>query len=125
MLALFLVIMLTEYSNVMYGETLAVTRCDMIADSSAIYAQSYDYNYNRHHAREMTTLLTELNNDAADNCEFFTNISFPSGDVLTIQCVAKVPTTYGDLADKDYYYISRYSSVKSVDVYGDVFVVPE
>ena len=125
MLAIFLAILLVEYSNGMYGEVLAVSRGDMIADSAAIYAQSYDYNYNQNHAREMVNLLTDLNNSVAGDYEFSTSIAFPSNDVLSLQCTTKVPSTYNDITQTDFYYITHTSSVRSVDIYGDVFVIPE
>lgn len=125
LLALLLCILVSEYANVMYGEVLAVSRCDTIADSAAVYAQSYDYAYNKNDARDMAYLLSELNNEAlGDNLTLSSTITFPADNILSVQCYTQIPTGYEGITGDLYYYASHTTSVKSVDVYGDIFVVP-
>lgn len=125
LLALLLCILVTEYSNAMYGEVLAVSRCDTIADSAAVYAQSYDYAYNKNDARDMAYLLTKLNDEAlGDDLTLSSTITFPADNILSVQCHTQVPTGYEAVSGDLYYYASHTTSIKSVDVYGDIFVVP-
>ena len=62
LLAAIMLVLHMECSNIMYASAVASTRSDMIADSAALYAQSYDYKYNKAQAETMATLLTAYNN---------------------------------------------------------------
>jgi|GEM_PF-5149316 len=124
-LGLFLMILVMEFSNIQYCNTISTTRTDAIADSTAIYAQSYDYMYNQRQAETMSEMLTAYNNSISTKYDIETSISFPEDDVLDLTCVTYVHTYYPQLMGKTLFYIKNDTTVKSVDVYGDIFVVPE
>ena len=125
MMALVLMILVMEFSNIQFCNTLSQTRADLIADSSAIYAQSYDYNYNQRQAEIMAELLTAYNNSVSEKYDIETVLSFPEDDTLTLSCTTYVHTYYPQLMGKTIIYTQNESTVKSVDIYGDIFVVPE
>jgi hypothetical protein len=113
------------YMNVMYVNIVATTRSDTIADSAAVYAQSYDYKYNKAQAETMVNLLTVYNNRTSDFYNLSTGISFSDDKTLTVKCIASTPTFYPDLMGSDTVYGFAETSVTSVDIWGDVLVVPE
>lgn len=109
----------------MYVNAVAATRADATADAAAIYAQSYDYKYNKAQAGIMTTLLGTYNNAAADGKYWLvTTVTFPEDDVLTVRCDAAIARVFPDYAGP-YAVNSFETTVKSVDIYGDVVVVPD
>lgn len=125
LLIVFLLVLYMTFMNILYANTVATTRADAIADSVAVYAQSYDYEYNRSQAETMTNLLTDYNNNASSFYELETAISFPKDNVLTVKCAVRTPTFYPDMVGSEYVYSYAESTVESVDVWGDVLVVPE
>ena len=124
-MSVFMMIPLMEYSNVRFVQDIASSRADMIADSVAVYAQSYDYKYNKSQAATMATLLTTYNNNASNKYELTTNLSFSDDDMLTVKSTVKAPVFFPDMAGDEWLTAHDSSTVKSVDVFGDVFVVPE
>jgi hypothetical protein len=58
-LALMMLVM--EYGNVYSVDAVSQTRADAIADSTAVYALSYDSTFNRREAYEQSILLTAYN----------------------------------------------------------------
>jgi len=124
LLAVAFMSLIMEYSNIQYCNTVSTTRADLIADSVAVYAQSYDYNYNERQAESMSELLTSYNNSTSTKFEIETRINFPETDTLELECIAYVRTYYPQLVGKYLFYLSNTSTVKSVDIYGDIFVIP-
>lgn len=117
--------------NIGYTQSIATTRGDAIADSAAVYAQSYDYKYNHAQAELMTSLLTQYNNNASDFYNIETAISFWDGNAddtikesLTVKTKVSAPAFYPDLIGSDKIFAVSESTVSSVDIYGDVLVVP-
>lgn len=134
LLCLLLMVLIMEFATVNYTEALASTRSDLIADAVAVYAQSYDYCFNERQAEQMCSLLTTYNN-ASSQYTLTTSISFPSepprvssmdrvADVVTVDCVATTKPYYPELFGTDSISIRKSSTVRSVDIYGDIFVVP-
>lgn len=124
-MAVFMMIMLMEFSNVRFVQDITSSRADMIADSVAVYAQSYDYKYNKSQAATMATLLTTYNNNASNKYDLTTNLSFSGDDVLTVKSTVKAPVFFPGLAGNEWLTAHDSSTVKSVNVFGNVFVVPE
>lgn len=124
LLAIFLTILYVETANAMYSNTIAMTRSDIIADSSAVFSQSYDYNYNQDQARIMGALLTDLNNESNPNYEISSVMYFPEDNVLTVDCTAKTKSSYTSFTGVDFYSSTKTSTIRSVDVYGEILVVP-
>lgn len=124
LLAILMTILYVETSNAMYSSTVAMTRSDIIADSSAVFSQSYDYNYNQDQARTMGTLLTDLNNDCNSRYEISSSVYFPAENEIAVDCTAKAKSSYTSLTGVDYYASTKTSVVRSVDIYGDVMVIP-
>lgn len=124
LLCVFLMILLMEFSNINFTRTVSTTRCDAIADSVAVYAQSYDYKYNQRQAENMLQLLTTYNNNASPAYELETTIQFPDEDVLKTTCKAKTEPYYPEIMGIDVVTVTNEATVKSVDIYGDIFVVP-
>lgn len=125
LLIVVLMILYMVSANILYANSIAMTRTDAIADSAAVYAQSYDYKYNKSQAEIMTNLLTAYNNQSSDFYSISTGISFPDDNTMNVKCVVKTPTFYPDLMGGDQLYAFDESTVKSVDIYGDVLQVPE
>lgn len=125
LLAVALLVLYMTITNITYANTIACTRTDAIADSAAIYAQSYDYKYNKAQADIMTTLLTAYNNAASDYYNLTAVLLFPEDDVLTVKSYAATPAFYPDLMGTEQIYGRCETSVKSVDIWGDVLVVPD
>lgn len=121
----YMMMLLMQYSDVRFAQDLAASRSDMIADSAAVYAQSYDYKYNKSQAEAMVTLLTTYNNQASDKYELTTKLAFPADDVLTISATVRVPKFFSSPGDEGLFVVKDYAVVKSVDVFGDIFIVPE
>jgi len=121
----FMMMLLMEFSNVRFVQDVASSRADMIADSVAVYAQSYDYKYNKAQASVMSTLLTTYNNNASNKFILTTKLSFPSDDVLNVQTTVKAPVFFPDMAGDEFLVVKDDATVKSVDIFGDVFIVPE
>lgn len=117
--------------NIGYTQSIATTRGDAIADSAAVYAQSYDYKYNHAQAELMTSLLTQYNNNVSDFYNIETAISFGDGgtddtikESLTIKTKVSAPAFYPDLIGSDKIFAVSEATVSSVDIYGDILVVP-
>lgn len=125
LLAAFLLVMHMEYSNIMYARTISSTRSDAIADSAALYGQSYDYQYNKAQSEIMTTLLTAYNNGASDRYELSSSLDFPADDTLSVTCWAETFFYFPGLTGHDLLTVSDKATVKSVDIWGDIFVVPD
>lgn len=125
LLTVFLLVLYMVCMNIMYINSVAATRTDAIADSAALYAQSYDYKYNKSQAEIMTNLLTTYNNSTSDFYSITSSITFPEDNVLKIKTVTQTPTFYPDMMGSDTLYAFTETSVTSVDIYGDVLMVPE
>lgn len=125
LMAAVMLVLHMECSNIMYASAVASTRSDMIADSAALYAQSYDYKYNKAQAETMATLLTAYNNGTSGRYELTSSISFPDDDLLTVQCNVQTFFYFPGLAGHDTLTVYDEASVRSVDVWGDIFVVPD
>lgn len=125
LLAVFLLILYMVAMNIMYINSVAATRTDAIADSAAIYAQSYDYEYNKSQAEIMTNLLAAYNNSASDFYNISAGVSFPDDKTLKVKTVVSTPTFYPDMMGSETLYAFTETSVTSVDIYGDVLMVPE
>lgn len=121
----FMMMLLMQYSDVRFAQDLAASRSDMIADSAAVYAQSYDYKYNKSQAEAMVTLLTTYNNRASNKYELTTSLAFPADDLLTVEAPVKVPKFFSDSEKDDLFIVKDSAAVKSIDVFGDIFIVPE
>lgn len=104
-----------------YAQSIAVTRCDAIADSTAVYAQSYDYKYNKSQADLMTSLLTTYNNTTSKYYSLSSSLTFPKDDILKVNVVVKTPAFFST----KYVYSPWSTQVKSVDIWGDILVVPD
>ena len=52
-------------------------------------------------------------------------MSFPSDDVLNVQTTVKAPVFFPDMAGDEFLVVKDDATVKSVDIFGDVFIVPE
>lgn len=120
-----MMMLLMQYSDVRFTQSLAASRSDMIADSAAVYAQSYDFNYNKPQAETMVTLLTSYNNAASNKYELTTALSFPANNKLTVIAEVMVPKFFATTDGSDMFVVKDSATVKSVDVFGDIFVVPE
>ena len=125
LLAAIMLVLHMECSNIMYASAVASTRSDMIADSAALYAQSYDYKYNKAQAETMATLLTAYNNGTSGRYELASSISFPDDDLLTVKCDVQTFFYFPGLAGHETLTVSDEASVRSVDIWGDIFVVPD
>lgn len=144
LLVFFLVGMLLYmcFLNIMYANTIAMTRSDAIADSVATYSQSYDYKFNHGQAIEMTTELVRLNNlqesQKPDNQRLYTLANFQTrtlGKTGTAQGVQDTLLLDGEVQMRTFYpsfmggteafCVKSHTEVSSVDIYGDVFVVPD
>ena len=112
-----------------YSIAAATTRCDAIADSVAVYAQSYDYKYNHAQAQIMATTLTQYNSEALPNGELTSELSFETGpdsrhpETLTIKVKAKTPAPFADDPNANIVAQAE-TSVTSVDIYVDILVIP-
>lgn len=116
--------MYIAFADSMYVSAIASTRADATADAAAIYAQSYDYKYNKAQAGIMTTLLGTYNNSTAVDYQLVTSVTFPEDDTLTVRCEAVIGRIFPSLVSP-YAAAGHETTVKSVDIYGDVVVVPE
>lgn len=119
-----LTFMYLAFSDSLYTNVIATTRADAVADSVALYAQSYDYKYNKGQAGIMTTLLGTYNTNASNNYSIVTSVSFPADDVLSVRCEALVARIFPTMTG-DYSAAAHNTEIKSVDIWGDVLVVPE
>lgn len=124
LLACFLLVLYMTMLNVTYANSIAMTRTDAIADSAAVYAQSYDYDYNKTQAEIMVNLLTTYNNATSDFYKISAAVSFPDDRTLTVKSVVTTPTFYPDMLGDDQLYSLQETTVKSVDIFGDVLQVP-
>ena len=130
LLAVVFMILMVEQSRALYARTIAQTRGNTIADSVAVYAQAWqiDYSYNQEQARSMLDKITELNDPSqGDNVNGFdlqTSISFPSDDVLTVGCTTKVLSAYPNISKRESYIVLNETSVRSVNIYEGVVIVP-
>lgn len=124
MLLVAMTCMYIAFADSMYVSAIASTRADATADAAAIFAQSYDYKYNKAQAGIITSLLGKYNNEASDNYILTTSVTFPYDDVLTVRCEAVIGRIFPGLISP---YAATYdeATVKSVDIYGEVVVVPE
>jgi len=125
LLAVFLLVLYMVLVNILYINSVAATRTDAIADSAAIYAQSYDYKYNKAQAEIMVNLLTAYNNTTSDFYSISAGISFPNDNTLKVKTVVSTPAFYPDMMGSDTLYAFTETSVTSVDIFGDVLMVPE
>lgn len=125
LLVVMLLILYMATMNILYANTIVMTRSDAIADSTAVYAQSYDYALNKSQAEKMANLLTTYNNQTSDFYSLATGINFPDDNTMNIRCVVTVPTFYPEMMGADQLYSFTDSTVTSVDIYGDVLQVPE
>ena len=124
-MAAFMLVLHMEYSNIMYARAASSTHADAIADSAAVYSQSYDYAYNQSQAEIMTTLLTAYNNGTTGRYELTSDLQFPADDTLTLTCHVQTYFYSPSLTGHDTFTVSDTSTVKSVDIWGDIFVVPD
>lgn len=125
MLGVLFFILIMEYSSISYNHIVADTRSDLIADSTAVYAQSFDYKYNQAQAKMMCDILTEKNNEASDYFNISSELSFPSDDVLTVECLCETPTFYKNLINVDKIVTKGNCTVRSVDAFNNVLYVPD
>lgn len=123
LLVVILTALMVEYNNASFAKILAMTYSDSMADSVAVYSQSYDYQYNKGQARTMLETLTEYNQQYTPY-QIDTEISFPDDNVLTVSCSAEIPTVFSALTGRDKITAIQKTTVRSVDVYKDIFVVP-
>lgn len=121
---LLFMVLLSEVGNGFYMRTVSITRADAIADSSALYAQSFDWKYNKPQAEIMNGLLTMLNNGTSDDYEITSTITFPEDDLLTVNVHAEKETFFPALHGKEVVNADSEVSVRSLDVYGDILYVP-
>lgn len=132
-MAVFMLILYMTIFNATYISSVAVTRTDAIADSAAVYAQSFDYNYNKSQAEIMTELLKTYNSEAVNPLTYSAEISFVdnvgdrnrNSNTLTVTGRATGPALYPDLMKTDTLTAQSKTTVKSVDIWGDIFVVPD
>ena len=85
LLIVVLMILYMVSANILYANSIAMTRTDAIADSAAVYAQSYDYKYNKSQAEIMTNLLTAYNNQSSDFYSISTGISFSDDNTMNVK----------------------------------------
>lgn len=132
LMAMALVFMYLAFTDSMYAGVISRTRSDAIADSTAVFAESYDYKFNQAQAAIMVELLTDYTNNAldGDKYEITSNLTFPTGassnsravDSLRIDVIAKIARIFPSVTGENAY--AGYSTtVTSVDIYGDTFVV--
>ncbi len=124
-LIVFLLFFFLTFTNIYLGKAFAVTRVDAIADSVAVYSQSYDYNYNKSQADTMNSLLTTMNNSTSSFYDLSTTISFDADNVLAVKSTVHVPSFLPGLLGTDDIYTHATAKVKSVDIWGDILVVPD
>jgi hypothetical protein len=124
LMTIYLLLLYMTLTNILYSNTVATTRTDIIADSTAVYAQSYDYKYNKSQADIMATLLTTYNDAVSDSYSLTSNIFFPQDDTLKIKTTVRTRTFYPELLGSNFIYSYGEATVKSVDVWGDILVVP-
>lgn len=125
MMAVAFMVLIMECANIQLCQLIADTRCDLIADSTAVYAQSYDFKYNKGQAMAMTELLTEKNNEVSSNFQIKTDLSFLEDDTLSISCACETKTFYPQIIGVQTVIQQSVATVKSVDVYGDILYVPD
>ncbi len=120
-----LVALMMWYSNYFYCSTISMTRADAIADGVAVYAQSFDYEYNKAQGDIMTSLLTRENNELSNKYTLDTSLVYGDrNDQLTIWCTAVAPNLFPSVAGETIEVQSN-TTVTSVDIWGDIFIVPD
>ena len=125
LLGLLFIVMMMMYSSLYYGNAVVQTRTDAIADSTAVYAQAFDYNYNQGQAMAMAKELTNRNNEANPVFELTTELKFPEDNILTVNGKVTSPMLYANIVGTNYVFSYAESTVKSVDIYGQIFVIPD
>lgn len=123
-LGILFIILMMIYSSLFYGKAVVQTRTDAIADSAAVYGQAFDYKYNQGQAIAMTEELVKRNNEENPVFELNAQIDFPEDDLLTIHGEVTSPMLYSNLTGTNTITSNAESSVRSVDVYGDIWVIP-
>lgn len=114
--------------NVTFTRSLVTTKADIIADSVAAYAQSYDYQYNQSQAELMTNILTQLNSSSTRGLALSTQLTFSDGSggnikqSMHVRCDAEFDSLLPGIGGT--VHASSDATVDSVDVFGDIFVVP-
>lgn len=132
-MSVFMLILYMTIFNITYISSVAITRTDAIADSAAVYAQSYDYNYNKSQAEIMTELLRTYNSDSVTPLTYSAEINFVdnvgdrnrNSNTLIVTGRATGPALYPDLMKTKTLTAQSQTTVKSVDIWGDIFVVPD
>lgn len=124
LVGLYLMIFVMEVGNLQYTRSASMVRADAIADSSAVFAQSFDWNYNKPQAEIMAAYLTTFNNAANDEFDLTTEITFPEDNLLTVKTAVTRGTYYPSLAGESSVTYHATSSVRSLDVYGKILLVP-
>lgn len=130
---IFMLVLYMTFVNITYISSVAITRTDAIADSAAVYAQSYDYNYNKSQAEIMTELLKTYNSDVMTPLSFSAEVSFidnvgdrnHNSNTLVVTGKATGPAMYPSLMNTNTLTARSQTVVKSVDIWGDIFVVPD
>lgn len=131
MMTIYLLLLYMTITNIFYAKTVATSRTDLIADSVAVYAQSYDYSFNKSRAEEMRGVLTDYNNTTTDAFTISTTLDFPEPissndsiiDRLKISSIVQTVFWYGNT--NNYIYTTAESIVDSIDIWKDILVVPD
>lgn len=119
-----LLALLLFYNNMHLTSILSMTRADAIADGTAVYAQSYDYAYNKPQAEQMASLLTVYNKNSSPGESLQATMTFGiAGDTLTIHCWTTSPNAFQKVSGESLT-IGASSTVRSKNIWGDIFVVP-
>lgn len=125
LMAVMFMVLIMESANIQRCQLIADTRSDLIADSTAVYAQSFDYKYNKEQGRAMVSLLTDKNNEVSSGFQIRTDLTYLEDDTLNVSCICETNTFYPGIIGVASVIKQASATVKSVDVYGDVLYVPD
>jgi hypothetical protein len=122
-----MMILVMEYGNVYSIGAISQTRADAIADSTAVYAVSYDSTYNRRAAYEQGTMLTAYN--SGERTPIASEIQVLPDDAgkntkLEVKVAAQGHFFFPGYAGAEIFEVTRESAVEVVDMSGGVIIIP-
>jgi hypothetical protein len=127
LVGLMFMFLVMEYNNVYAVGAVAQTRADAIADSTAVYAVSYDNTFNSRAAYEQTVLLTAYNNNEKTPINTSLDI-IPDGSGkntrLEVFVTAVGKFFFSRSENGETFEVTRKSGVEIVDTAPDVVVIP-
>lgn len=121
-LVVFFGLLIAQLSQNLYLDIVCTTRADAIADSTALYAQSYDYQYNKSQAEIMSEIMTDANNDNS-NYHIVTEIDFIDDNTLAVYCEAETERFVQLNGVDPTISSSTITEVRSVDPYGKGIII--